>query len=319
LKCPLTFVRISTPCRSEKCVHPQCFDATSWFTMMETTTTWLCPVCERVLDYKDLIIDGYFDAILKASPDSVEDVMVEADGEWHTADNAYASAKWKAAHPYQISSPSTQAPRTASPVPPVMNGSPQANGRGKETDVEILVLDSDEDEDERPEPSPSYASSSRTSFDAVREPTLPLPHFLPQGSPPQIRSKTVIDLTLDDSDDDRPPVSNVFGKRKASDANLTESLPDQLWKKGRIDSSRILPAPRPSAPINPGHRPILNPPSPSNLRYPFPNGLPPPPVFQTYNRNVGGTGGSSSPLQLPPISTAFSARQPTSSHHHAWP
>jgi len=54
----LTFVRISTPCRSEKCVHPQCFDVTSWFTMMELTTTWLCPVCERILDHKDLIIDG---------------------------------------------------------------------------------------------------------------------------------------------------------------------------------------------------------------------------------------------------------------------
>lgn len=56
--CQLTFVRITTPCRSSKCVHPQCFDATSWFTMMEQTTTWLCPVCERMLDHRDLIMDG---------------------------------------------------------------------------------------------------------------------------------------------------------------------------------------------------------------------------------------------------------------------
>ncbi|KAJ7065666.1 hypothetical protein C8F01DRAFT_750817 [Mycena amicta] len=46
---------------------------------MEQTTTWLCPVCDRILDPADLIIDGYFDDILKSSPDSVEDVVVEAD------------------------------------------------------------------------------------------------------------------------------------------------------------------------------------------------------------------------------------------------
>lgn len=54
----LSFMRINTPCRSSRCVHSQCFDATSWFSVMEQTTTWLCPVCERVLDCKDLIIDG---------------------------------------------------------------------------------------------------------------------------------------------------------------------------------------------------------------------------------------------------------------------
>ena len=260
------------------------------------------------------VVFRYFDAILKATPDSVEDVVVEADGEWHTTDNEYASAKWRATHPPQISPPPTQGPRIASPVQPVMNGLSQVNGKGKEIDVEILVLDSDEDEDEGP--SLSYASSSRTSFDAIREPTLPMALLLPPLQPQ--RSKTVIDLTLDDSDEDRPLASNNFGKRKASDANLSDSLPDQLWKKGRIDSSRILPAPRPSVPINS----VLNnhPPSPSNLRYPpFTNNtLPHPPVFPVYNRNVNGTGGNS-PLQLPPINTAFSPRQPTSSHHHGWP
>jgi len=52
-------MRVVTPCRSSKCVHSQCFDATSWFSMMEQTTTYLCPTCERTLDYRDLIIDGY--------------------------------------------------------------------------------------------------------------------------------------------------------------------------------------------------------------------------------------------------------------------
>ncbi|KAJ6627721.1 PINIT domain-containing protein [Mycena sp. CBHHK59/15] len=91
LKCPLSFMRISTPCRSSKCTHSQCFDATSWFSVMEQTTTWLCPVCENVLDWRELIIDGFFSEILKTTPDSVEDVLVESDGQWSTSDKKYFS------------------------------------------------------------------------------------------------------------------------------------------------------------------------------------------------------------------------------------
>ncbi|KAJ7813778.1 hypothetical protein B0H14DRAFT_3477555 [Mycena olivaceomarginata] len=55
LKCPLSFMRITTPCR-------------------------LCTVCENVIDWRELIIDGFFAEILKPTPDSVDDVPVEADG-----------------------------------------------------------------------------------------------------------------------------------------------------------------------------------------------------------------------------------------------
>lgn len=250
-------------------------------------------------------------------------MVVEADGEWHTTDNEYASAKWKATHPPQILSPFAKESKVASPVQPPMNAASQVNGKGKESDVEILVLDSDEDENERPAPSPPYASSSRTSSDAIREPTLPSSRHLTSAPASQLqprRDKTVIDLTLDDSDDDESQVSKNSGKRKASDANLADSLQDVFWKKGRIDSSRILPAPRPSAPINSGTRPVLNnhPPSPGNTRYPsFANNTLPPPVFPAY-RSVSGTGGNS-PVQLPPISTAFSPHQSTSPQFHAWP
>lgn len=54
----LSYMRISTPCRSSQCVHPQCFDAFSWYSVMEQTTTWLCPVCEKVLNTEELIVDG---------------------------------------------------------------------------------------------------------------------------------------------------------------------------------------------------------------------------------------------------------------------
>ncbi|KAJ7093396.1 PINIT domain-containing protein [Mycena belliarum] len=101
LKCPLSFMRISTPCRSSKCTHSQCFDATSWYSMMQQTTTWLCPVCENTLDWRELIIDGYFAEILKTTPDSVDDVLIESDGEWRTADGRYSSSGGGAAGPPQ--------------------------------------------------------------------------------------------------------------------------------------------------------------------------------------------------------------------------
>ncbi|KAJ7630889.1 PINIT domain-containing protein [Roridomyces roridus] len=213
LKCPLSYMRVNTPCRSHKCAHSQCFDATSWFSVMEQTTTWLCPVCERTLDCNDLIIDGYFDEILKQSPESVEDVIVEADGEWHTSDNQYASATWKAAHP--PAAKPAPSPRKSLPVKP----SPDVNGKRKATE-EIVVLDSD-DEDEgrvKRELSPSFASASSSSLNQ---------------SVPRSQVGDVIDLTLD-SDDEGPAPPPPPSKRTALDAGLA-SPTELIWKKGRLD------------------------------------------------------------------------------------
>ncbi|KAI4173814.1 MAG: hypothetical protein LQ348_006477 [Seirophora lacunosa] len=52
LKCPLSTLRIEIPCRSTVCMHNQCFDAT------------------------------YIDDILRATPKSVDQVMVGRDGKW---------------------------------------------------------------------------------------------------------------------------------------------------------------------------------------------------------------------------------------------
>ncbi|KAJ6452094.1 MIZ/SP-RING zinc finger-domain-containing protein, partial [Mycena sanguinolenta] len=87
LRCPLSFTRITTPSRSTKCTHAQCFDAGAWFAVMEQTTTWLCPVCEKVLDWRELIVEGLFLEILKSTPDTVDDVLLEADGGWRIANS----------------------------------------------------------------------------------------------------------------------------------------------------------------------------------------------------------------------------------------
>jgi E3 SUMO-protein ligase PIAS1 len=54
----LTMVRVATPARSIQCVHPACFDATTWFMVMEGTTTWKCPICDAVLNPNELFVDG---------------------------------------------------------------------------------------------------------------------------------------------------------------------------------------------------------------------------------------------------------------------
>lgn len=216
LKCPLSYGRIATPCRSSLCVHPQCFDAASWFSVMEQTTTWLCPVCEKVLKSEDLIVDGYFHDILHQTPDSVEDVMVEADGQWHTSDNKHGSPEWLATHPSKLYPPPTKDTHRSPVKPPIK----VTNGNGKEkarpNGAEVFILDSD-DEDEgrvKRELSPSYDTT------------------VPSGTQQSMgrtesQISAIIDLTLD-SDDEEPP--RPTQKRKAVDA---PSPSEQIWKKSR--------------------------------------------------------------------------------------
>ncbi|KAJ3919345.1 PINIT domain-containing protein [Lentinula edodes] len=230
LKCPLTLARINTPCRSSKCVHVQCFDATSWFSVNEQTTTWLCPVCERTLEVNDLIIDGFVESILKECPDSVEDVMVEADGEWHTSDNTYGSPNWKIKHPPKRSDPPSRKPPSL-PKPPLTNGNTASsstipNGVPKKFDV-VTIEDSD-DEDEgrvKRELSPSFGNISSASGS--------------QPSVPISRSQTgdVIDLTIDSDDDESPPPPLNAGKRKAPE---TISPTEPIWKKTKTNDYSLL-------------------------------------------------------------------------------
>ncbi|KAH9837202.1 PINIT domain-containing protein [Rhodofomes roseus] len=224
LKCPLSYMRIATPCRSTKCVHSQCFDAFSWYSVMEQTTTWLCPVCEKALNMDDLIVDGYFDEILRSTHEDLEDVIVEADGQWHSEDNKYGSAQWKATHPETKPAQVAQAAQPAAPRSPPKSSASGVNGHGQPppSDAEIVILDSD-DEDEgrvKRELSPSnelHAASSK-------------------AVPPPVKTHTtadVIDLTLDSDDEDLPAPPSK--KRKATDEIASPT--EQIWKKSRSEAS----------------------------------------------------------------------------------
>ncbi|KAF5374880.1 hypothetical protein D9758_000321 [Tetrapyrgos nigripes] len=305
LKCPLTLLRVNTPCRSSKCVHRQCFDATSWFSVMEQTTTWLCPVCEQVLETGDLIIDGFFESILKACPDTVEDVMVEADGEWHTTDNKYGSTAWKIKHPPEKSKPPPPSRKPSfNPIkaatPSSTHGSAFPNGDAKKPAVEITILDDSDDEDEgrvKRELSPSFGKSVSAGA----------------SLPPQTQSQEeVIDLTLDSDDDDEPPLRDSL-KRKASDAALSPT--ESIWKKGRLEANQ------PSSSVS-SREAGLSSPVPANsssataVRYPstYHNGPPMPSAFSgtsSFGRNMNGA------PQLPPLTRPYPYQSNTTTN--GWP
>ncbi|WVW82607.1 hypothetical protein I302_104618 [Kwoniella bestiolae CBS 10118] len=224
LKDPLAYMRMTRPVRSSKCTHIQCFDAQWWIESNTQHPQWHCPHCGKELQFPELIVDGYVLSILNACPDSVDDVILEPGGDWHTEDNKYGSADWLASH------------RTAAPSPvekkPEMAPSPQSNGNGATSDNAIskrkiveLLSDSEDEDDEQP--------LSRTVNGGSRPlalPTAALPRFTPAATPAtpatggasSARSSIqpandIIDLTLSDSEDEEddtdeapPPASQTY-------------------------------------------------------------------------------------------------------------
>jgi E3 SUMO-protein ligase PIAS1 len=57
LKCPLSYMRLSNPCRAVSCSHIQCFDATSYLQLQEQGPQWLCPICNKPAPFDQLAID----------------------------------------------------------------------------------------------------------------------------------------------------------------------------------------------------------------------------------------------------------------------
>ena len=58
---------MSTPCRPTTCDHLQCFDASLFLMMNEKKPTWICPVCDSPAKYDDIMVDGYFEEVIKSA------------------------------------------------------------------------------------------------------------------------------------------------------------------------------------------------------------------------------------------------------------
>ena len=83
LKCPLSYSRISLPVRSVYCDHIECFDALSFLMLQQQATTWVCPICNKSLQFNDLAVDEYSQEILeKVALYDIDEIKIEANGEW---------------------------------------------------------------------------------------------------------------------------------------------------------------------------------------------------------------------------------------------
>lgn len=164
----------------------------------------------------------YFHRILQATPDDVDDVMIENDGEWHSADNKYGSAAWQDAFPY-----------TGDPEPSPHPSSPasdeESESKALAGDVEVLVLDSDDEDEGRVKRELSVSQGSIAP---------PMPNVAsPRGAPMlsrQTRQDDVIDLTADSDEETSYTVTRAGEKRKQPSG--TQSPTEQIWKKSRPDS-----------------------------------------------------------------------------------
>lgn len=154
----------------------------------------------------------YFNSILESTPDTVEDVIVEADGEWHTPDDRHASDTWKKTHKpvLPLTSPTPHPTNQAkSPFGHVYDTSTQEKG---ENSGDVVVLDSEEEDE----------------GEVKRE----LSPSRPERSPMSGLSGTqVIDLT-EESDEEIVSGRN-FGRKRKADVD-PESSADETWKKSRI-------------------------------------------------------------------------------------
>lgn len=236
---------------------------------------------------------SYFDEILKTVPESIEDVIVEADGEWHTTDNIFGTTAWKAQHPVVTPLPKVKA-ETPPPVKVEMESSKPIVQQ--KTDVSYILLSDDDEEEVQKELSPSHRS-----LDSNGPPT---PHRNSQ------RRDNIIDLTLDS--DDEEPVPSQSSKRKVGEADFGPASPTEpIWKKGRHEVDYQLPSiatlhASATAPFRqlsiPNNR--LPPPQPINSstsnRYPHYPGTAAP--ASLYN-NLPIRGGSSTPgsFELPSL------------------
>jgi len=155
-------------------------------------------------------VDGYFNSILESTPDTVEDVIVEADGEWHTSDDRYASDTWKKTHkPLASPTPHPTSQAARSPFGHVYDTSSQEKSQNP---GDVVVLDSEEEDE----------------GEVKRELSPSRPERSPMNG---LSGSQVIDLT-EESDEEIESGRN-FGRKRKAEVD-PESPADETWKKSRI-------------------------------------------------------------------------------------
>lgn len=215
LKCPLSTMRMTLPCRSTICNHNQCFDATSFLQVQEQAPQWTCPTCNKSFSLDLLAVDQYVQDILSRVSPSVNQVTLEPDGAWkldtqsadfrvptNTAkrkapiefddfieinDNSFkAGSATPHSHARTPATDSREVSRAASSVP-------RPSSSKKSTEAIIDLTGDDEDEDDEPPRRPvkrqstgSFVNQPSTFTPPVSAAPPRLPNYafqLPQHQP----------------------------------------------------------------------------------------------------------------------------------------
>lgn len=191
-------LRITNPVRPRSCHHMQCFDAHTFLEMNENAPNFTCPSCHKPFEWDSVVVDGFFDDILKKSPAEVETVEVDPET-W----------EWKV--------------RTKDEEDEDYSDSDDEGGGGggasHPTKVEVVDLDDEA-------PGPTSAGSQSQSQGAGHHASASgssRPHSHPPRPAP--KASNVIDLTLDSDDDDEPAV--VAAPSRPAVAVPAVSVPSQ--------------------------------------------------------------------------------------------
>ncbi|KIW00711.1 hypothetical protein, variant [Verruconis gallopava] len=189
LKDPVSYMRISVPCRSDVCSHHQCFDAASFLQLQEQAPTWTCPICNKVVSFEGLVVDQYFEDILQNTSSSTYQVTVEPDGRWSantsdgpagrngfdndSADEDSNDDIVEVAKPIKKESFGTNVtPVTpfsmVAPTPPgvspmASNSAPSRPSQGQKRKSEVIDLTLSDDDDEPPSKRQAYNTPNSLS------------------------------------------------------------------------------------------------------------------------------------------------------------
>ncbi|KAL3998433.1 PINIT domain family protein [Acanthocheilonema viteae] len=141
LLCPLGRTRMLIPVKAYDCTHLQCFDLSNFLKMNEKRPTWKCAVCNNGAPYKKLIIDGYFERVLKDTTLNITEVELFNDGGWRPVDEEDKSVS---DNEEEISSSNDSKSLSKSVKNSALHNGNRINAV---LDDDVIILDSDDDDE----------------------------------------------------------------------------------------------------------------------------------------------------------------------------
>ncbi|XP_057523517.1 E3 SUMO-protein ligase SIZ1-like [Amaranthus tricolor] len=85
LRCPMSGSRMKTAGRFRACAHMGCFDLETFVGLNERSRKWQCPICLRNYSLEDVIVDPFFNLILKkmqSCGEEIYEIDLKPDGSW---------------------------------------------------------------------------------------------------------------------------------------------------------------------------------------------------------------------------------------------